>query len=374
MNFLKTKAENGNVLKYMKQLDGLRAIAVFSVLYTHYLPEKYWLFGIYWGGIGVRLFFVLSGFLITSILLKCRQYIESQQQTIFFTVRQFYIRRFLRLLPLYYVTLAIAYIVNIPPVRETIAWHIPYLSNIYFAIQGEYDASVSHLWSLAVEEQFYLLLPWLILLIHKKFLLPTIIILISIAPLFRLVSSIIGLNQVAIWVMMPNFLDTLGLGSLLAYLNYQEDKFKKSHKKKLLKIFLVVGIFLWIFSNIIKNNNIQFLKIFAIHEIALGLIFTWLIAKASIGFKGLIGKTLELEPLVYLGKISYGIYLLHLFMPYIVKKAFSVFGLSSYLSLPVLTLLSSVATIILATISWHFLEKPINDLKKLFEYSNKQLN
>ncbi|MGH7999853.1 MAG: acyltransferase family protein, partial [Brasilonema sp.] len=143
MTNLEAKSENSSALKYMKQLDGLRAIAVFAVLYTHYLPEKYWLFDIYWGGIGVRLFFVLSGFLITSILLKCRDYITSRQQTLSFTLRQFYIRRFLRLIPLYYAILFLAALINIPPVRETLAWHIPYLSNIYFAIKGDFHASVS---------------------------------------------------------------------------------------------------------------------------------------------------------------------------------------------------------------------------------------
>ena len=55
---------------YMPQLDGLRAFAVLAVLYTHFLPKQYWLLGVYWGGVGVSLFFVLSGFLITRILLR----------------------------------------------------------------------------------------------------------------------------------------------------------------------------------------------------------------------------------------------------------------------------------------------------------------
>jgi peptidoglycan/LPS O-acetylase OafA/YrhL len=68
----------------MKQLDGLRAMAVLAVLWTHYLPEEYWLFGIYWGGYGVRLFFVLSGFLITGILLKSRQSYNSGKTMLIF--------------------------------------------------------------------------------------------------------------------------------------------------------------------------------------------------------------------------------------------------------------------------------------------------
>src|SRR5262245_10076041 len=93
--FTSTASEHSNALKYMQQLDGLRAMAVLAVLWTHYLPKEYWLFGIYWGGYGVRLFFVLSGFLITGILLKSRQSIIQGQQCFTFALRQFYIRRFL---------------------------------------------------------------------------------------------------------------------------------------------------------------------------------------------------------------------------------------------------------------------------------------
>src|SRR5215471_9719868 len=131
--FTFTASEHSNALKYMRQLDGLRAIAVLAVLWTHYLPQEYWLSGIYWGGVGVRLFFVLSGFLITGILLKSRQYITQGKQCSLVAIRQFYIRRFLRIFPLYYVILALTAIMAIPPVRETIAWHIAYLSNVYFA-------------------------------------------------------------------------------------------------------------------------------------------------------------------------------------------------------------------------------------------------
>src|SRR5262245_24629688 len=144
--FTFTASEHSNALKYMKQLDGLRAMAVLAVLWTHYLPEEYWLFGIYWGGYGVRLFFVLSGFLITGILSKSRQYVIQGKQRSSFAIRQFYIRRFLRIFALYYTILALTVLIAIPEVKEAIAWHVLYLSNIYFALQGRYYGSTGHLW------------------------------------------------------------------------------------------------------------------------------------------------------------------------------------------------------------------------------------
>lgn len=370
MKSLGTVSKDDRPLKYMRQLDGLRAFAVLAVVWTHYLPNNYWPLGIYWGIIGVKLFFVLSGFLITRILFKCRQYVTSGNQTSLFTIRQFYIRRFLRIFPLYYATLALTALVDIPPVRETIVWHIPYLSNIYFAIiRGDWQGSVSHFWSLAVEEQFYLLWPWVILFSPKKLLAPTIFFLILSGAFFRLAATVFGLNQIAIWTLMPSCLDTLGLGSLLAYLTYRQETFNLS-KEKIIKAFLIIGIPLYFLIEVLKGIEGNMMVVSFLGDIGLGLIFTWLVDRTARGFKGIIGQTLEFKPIVYVGKISYGIYVIHNFMPHIVNKAFHVFGISDYRPITVV-LFSTVGTIVVATISWRFLESPINDIKRFFPYTHE---
>jgi len=365
-----TTAEHSNALKYMKQLDGLRAMAVLAVLWTHYLPEEYWLFGIYWGGLGVRLFFVLSGFLITGILLRSRHYVIQGQQCSLFAIRQFYIRRFLRIFPLYYATLAVTALIAIPPVKETMAWNIPYLSNVYFALQGRFHGFIGHFWSLAVEEQFYLLWPWLIIFLPSRLLLPTTIIAIGVAPLFRIVSSIMGVNQVAIWVLTPNACDTLCLGALLAYLNSHEDELLIS-KKKILYSFFFIGLLITIVFPILLCSAANGLVVTSLADTGRGLIFTCLVAAAAHGFKGFVGKLLESEPMVYLGKISYGIYIIHAFMPEIAHRIIGRFGLEDYRSPLVIAIFSTVATIVVATITWQVLEKPMNDLKRFFQYIAK---
>ena len=366
--FTLTASEHSNALTYMKQLDGLRALAVLAVLWTHYLPQEYWLFGIYWGGVGVRLFFALSGFLITGILLRSRQYITQGKQCSLVAIRQFYIRRFLRIFPLYYVTLALVAVMAMPSVRETIAWHIAYLSNVYFALQGRFYGSAGHLWSLAVEEQFYLLWPWFILFLSRRWLLTTIIILISIAPLFRFTSTVVGVNLVAIWVLTPGACDALCLGALLAYLNSHEDELLIS-KEKVLYFFLLTGLFITIVLPMLPCLNAQNLVVSALADTGRGLIFACLVAAAAHGFKSFVGKVLESKPMVYLGKISYGIYLIHAFMPEIVYRIFDYFGLSGDKSPLIIAFFSTVATIIAATITWHVLERPINNLKRFFQYT-----
>src|ERR1017187_4970215 len=110
------KASGG---RHMPQLDGLRTLAVAAVAWSHWmLPYQ---FGFEWGLMGVNLFFVLSGFLITGILLDSRAE-EGEPARRWFAIRQFYARRVLRIFPLFYMTLALLALVNVRPIRQTFLW------------------------------------------------------------------------------------------------------------------------------------------------------------------------------------------------------------------------------------------------------------
>src|SRR5436309_834307 len=158
----------------MPQLDGVRALAVLAVLVHHYLSAAWPVLdraGTSLGFLGVKLFFVLSGFLITGILLEGRLADDTPEgRSRLRFLRQFYIRRFLRIFPLYYVVVALALICNIAPARQIAIWLLTYTVNIYFSIVGEFPRHFSHLWSLAIEEQFYLVWPWCILYARQRHL------------------------------------------------------------------------------------------------------------------------------------------------------------------------------------------------------------
>ena len=109
------------MLTYLPQLDGVRAIAVFMVMAYHFIPGVDRVAPL--GSIGVRLFFVLSGFLITRILLDARALPLGQ------AMAKFFIRRSLRILPLFYLVLLLSAAIDIGPVRQTFAWHATYLTN-----------------------------------------------------------------------------------------------------------------------------------------------------------------------------------------------------------------------------------------------------
>src|SRR6266702_3457826 len=109
-------------LPHMVQLDALRAFAVLAVLVSHFSPttSKFYTFTrlIDLGGLGVRLFFVLSGFLITGILLRSKSYCEKDGLPVLHAFRQYYARRVLRIFPLFYLVLGLAAVLNISPVRN----------------------------------------------------------------------------------------------------------------------------------------------------------------------------------------------------------------------------------------------------------------
>ena len=146
---------------YLRQLDSVRTIAVAMVIATHWIPKAttFW----FNGGMGVKVFFVLSGFLITGILLDARGQADQSGVGRTAVLKNFYARRFLRIFPLFYATLALTFLLGVPTVRQFIWWLMFYLGNVLLALHGQWLSGIAHFWSLAVEEQFYLVWPVLIL-------------------------------------------------------------------------------------------------------------------------------------------------------------------------------------------------------------------
>jgi peptidoglycan/LPS O-acetylase OafA/YrhL len=352
---------------YMIQLDSLRAIAVLNVMFSHFTPANVpksfasSLFPVYDWFPGVPLFFVLSGFLITGILLRCRDTMESNQQSFGFTLKRFYIRRFLRILPIYYLTLFVTAII-FKQVRNIFFWHLTYTTNIMVLMKGSFDETSTHFWSLSMEEQFYLFWPFIILLIPKKYLLKVILATIALAFISRVGCYSIGLNHVQIYVFPLTSLDSLGLGALLAFLiHYQYDRTKQS----------LCNLGLWIcFPILILSIIFQKIEVFEIlfKPTILALFYVWLVNHAAVGFCGFVGKILELEPLVFIGKISYGLYIYHYFMIPIFFKVFRSPDSANKVSVSFEIVLEFSATLIVAMLSWFLIEKPINNIKHKFSY------
>ena len=346
---------------YLRQLDGLRALSVAAIAWSHW--RVYWLPTsiIPWGELGVETFFVISGFLITGILL------DNRSETVRpFVLKQFYARRFLRIFPLFYATLIVALIWRAQSMAESWYWHASYLSNIYFYIWG-WHGQLSHFWSLAVEEQFYLFWPLLMIFLPNRFILPAILSSIVLAPLFE-----IGMNSffpahpanVSASVLTPSCMDALGIGALLAY-----GVRKKIPMKRWSQILLLLGLAgyaLWGFSN----------SLAPLGRMAEDCILGWLVYSAAEGFRGPFGWLLESVPMNYLGKISYGLYIFHNFAGSMCTHLILLLGNPAWLqklyAIPGFKILTFAGlTVGLASYSWHRFEKPINDLKRKFPYPGR---
>ena len=348
---------------YKIQLDSLRAIAVVLVLIQHFAPEsEQW---VRLGDIGVRVFFVLSGYLITGILLQARTEAEQLAETRAWVLLAFYARRFLRIFPLFYAVIIGTALLGSRPMRESWEWHATYLSNIYFYLRGTGHDAVTPLWSLAVEEQFYLVWPFLMLFLRRKLILPLVIGVIIFAPLFRELLVLNGKNAWQASVLMPACLDTLGMGALLAIL------FSRLEPKRLQQLTtaaLVLGLPLMIVSSCGRAWSASAHWVVLV-DVSIALFSAWLIHGAAVGFKGVVGRLLSQRPLVHVGAISYGVYLIHNFVPGLVIRLWPQ-DRNSQSPTYIATLF--LITFAIASLSWVVFEAPINKLKRHFPYIRRK--
>jgi peptidoglycan/LPS O-acetylase OafA/YrhL len=373
---VKSATEKETSPTYRPQLDGIRTFAVGAVLLQHFVGFEN-LPGVLgrmpWGNMGVKLFFVLSGFLITAILLRSRDATEAVQTNKWLAARQFYIRRFLRIFPLYYFVLAVCVAINVHPVREIFWWLVTYTVNIYAAIQGRWMDYYAHLWSLAVEEQFYIVWPWFVLFAPRRRLILIMLAMVALGIGWRGFAYARGFNFISIYHVSFACLDTLGLGSLLAWVHHSATS-KRKIQRFLTRLVFPAGLLGAAAVFALADLGISGPPFVLLFETFTGLFFCWLVNGAWVGFRGPGGALLESRPLVYCGKISYGIYIYQPFAGALVKRLCD--GIGYNLAQPgwLNLMLVAAASVFMASVSWYLLEKPISKLKRYFSYRPRQVS
>lgn len=244
-------------------------------------------------------------------------------------------------------------------------WHFAYLSNFYFFLIQDWNGPVSHFWSLAVEEQFYLIWPTIILFAPRKMISPLVMATIGVG-IFSRYGLATAFPEVRFISLLPtSALVSLGLGAGLAC-------YKANLIGKRFIGLIGSGIPVYIALLVLQKFDMVIPFHGSLMDLFLMLGFTWLVCKASEGFQGVIGRLLSFSVLIYLGKISYGLYVLHNFAGIPV----SVF--TEMLGLPFLKygfsgiILKTIFTVVGASLSWHFFEHPINRFKSRFPYRSQQ--
>jgi len=356
-------------MTYYKQLDGLRAIAIIGVMVAHWHQNsiKFELLRNLPYGTGVTLFFVISGFLITKILLDFREKNASEGKSQWLSIKSFFVRRSLRIFPIYYVTIFVVYIVGYGDISEILPWLSTYTTNLYMTIHSKYIGSFSHFWSLAVEEQFYLIWIFVIVFIPKVYLKQTILYIIVISILllfyFKFHTSYCLANSLVICSM-----HTLGLGALIAYyVKYEYDKIKRLDLTKV-KTILLFFVLAFTLIYVYRKPDSLFSSFKDFKNPAISVIYALMVLIAiKDGYKGLMKVILENKIMIYIGRISYGLYVYHLFMNPLYFNFLNKFIGIKTTNLGY-ALIFFILNLLLASISWYMIEKPINNLKKHFRY------
>ncbi|KAB7730167.1 acyltransferase family protein [Rudanella paleaurantiibacter] len=355
----------------MPQLDALRTFAVALVIIYHWFPTGT---GINWlpnGTIGVMVFFVISGFLITRILLTNRASIQAGTSTLGNTYRNFFIRRALRIFPLYYLVITAVWLLipEASDIDERPLYYYLYGYNILLHQTGNWADLLSPFWTLGVEEQLYLVWPWVVLLLPSRRLVGVIAGMVAAGILFRAY----GYSQGDLdGVLTPANLDSFGLGALWAWVTMQATdqiaRFRSVLNGAAGVALVLMGVLLFL-----PDDHIA---VVLFERFIISVLALYLVVGASFGFKGGVGSVLDNGALQYIGRISYGLYVFHMIVPgYIVPFVLRVMNRLLRGHVPDLgywghRAFSLAVLIAVASVSWYAFEKPINSLKQYFSYKN----
>jgi peptidoglycan/LPS O-acetylase OafA/YrhL len=341
-------------LGYMPRLDGLRALAVGGVLLDHFIHSP-WVHVWRTGDAGVRLFFVLSGFLITQILLIERDRSESAGAS---AVR-FYGRRLLRLSPALWLAIAAAAALGIANMRHDWWKHGLYLTNFMVARRHNW-LGAGHFWTLSVEEQFYLCWFFMVVVAPRRWLLPAILACIVLGPAYR---AVLAPPSDPDWpiTLLPGQVDTLGLGALLAWAQRNP---KGTRVVRLFGSRAVLLACLAITVVLSAPLGWDYRLYRALPVLGVGITSACVICQAARPFAPGRGGPLDWLVLRHIGRISYGLYVYHWFVP----EAFDRFRPGLVDPPGVLPKLAAAAlftliALVLAEASWWLVERPILGLK-----------
>jgi len=351
-------------------LDGLRGIAILLVVFYHNFGfTKYFFFG--W--LGVDLFFVLSGFLITDILLN------TFNKPGYF--KNFYAKRILRIFPLYYLSLVI-FLILLPKLKSFPLdfsfyidhqwWFWTYLQNwfLIFHNAGSSTTAIQHYWSLAVEEQFYIVWPLVIFLIRKPKWLLTIaaILLLTVicSRVYLWEIKVKDLNYFGLYTFTR--MDGICIGSMLAILRFMKSTFIKRYFTGLV-LFLAAMNFVFYFINREFGFSYPYLAIVGYTTFA--MLFAIVVHEAVQGENKIITKLLTFRPLRFFGKISYGLYIFHwpvylILYGWMEDKIKAIFNLPEAGLAIAVSILLTLAGILISIISFYTFENYFLKKKKAF--------
>jgi peptidoglycan/LPS O-acetylase OafA/YrhL len=360
---------NKNSFRYLPGLDGLRALAVLAVMAYHLnLPFTSG------GFLGVTVFFVLSGFLITSLLAW------EWNQTEKIDLKQFWIRRAKRLLPAMFLLLILLNVL-VPLLRPELVSNLRqdtiaamfYYSNWYYIFQDlsyfesfQTPSLLTHFWSLAIEEQFYIIWAIVILFLFtfvkkqtSRFLL--ILIGAAISAIWMTFMYDPNLDPSRVYYGTDTRIFSLLIGASFAIIFPNQPSDQANHKKKWVYEWMgIIGVFVFLLMVVFTNQYGSF--VYQGGMVILSITTAMWVVSLSMPFTVQVNKLLEWKPLKWIGIRSYGIYIWHYPIFLLMKENVNTGGVNYRL-----VIFQIVLTFIVASLSYTFVEKPIRQGKFRFD-------
>jgi peptidoglycan/LPS O-acetylase OafA/YrhL len=354
---------------YRPELDGIRFLAFLLVFLFHALPyptvgQPGWrvqLVLVQECSSGLCLFFTLSAYLITSLLLAERH------ATGAVSIKKFYIRRLLRIWPLYFVAIAIGMLLAVLTHRlsdvTALVWYLLFAGNFYCVAHGWLANPMSPLWSISIEEQFYLLWPWAMRRLSRHMLAVCALFFIVAANITLIVSSRIHATDAAVWANTFVQFQMFAVGILLALRKggIAHNQFGTGY------LLVVAAPILWYLAQHQLSSRQPEAGMTAIGPVALVAAFALIALGCAAVLQGflMIGPSRMPQWAVYLGKISYGLYVFHALAIEFARAFFDPAHRLTYFAAS--TVLAFLLTVAAAVVSYHFLESPFLRLKTRFE-------
>lgn len=353
---------------YFKQLDGLRFFAVLAILGVHWvkfstLPQIQYIAADF----AIDLFFVLSGFLISRSLLIDKIAIERGHKNKLTTLILFYIRRVLRIFPIYYLFITACVCFNVSNSREIYPWLFTFTTN-FFNLNNELPSIFNHLWTLAIEEQFYLLFPFFVLWIPMRLMKPFFYGGILLAIVSRIIALYYFNLPKAAFLFPFCCSDAFSVGALIAYYLVMEKSLETILSKRYI-LYLSGGLFIICCYRFIFIGAEDALAL-SIFRLCISGLCLWIVCNClSNKQTGIVYWVLESRIIRYIGKVGYGVYLYHVMAPIITNyliQQLDLFSTMHFARSFIILLMNFLITLVIASLSWYLIETPIQHFKKRF--------
>jgi peptidoglycan/LPS O-acetylase OafA/YrhL len=367
---------------HLAGLDGVRGLAILMVMAVHFLGgatphtigQRLLVKVASFGVLGVDLFFVLSGFLITGLL------VDAKSRPHYF--RNFYARRTLRIFPLYYLALAVLFVVlplvTVPSplleqARSHQSWLWTYTANFYIAQQSSWDALtyVSHFWSLAIEEHFYLLWPLVVFSFRREALERICLGVLASGLALRIGAALGGMSELSISVLTPCRIDTLCCGGLLALIARRdagvEPLVNRSGGAALAIGATIVALSAWC-----AATKLGLPVLHQVRNTLYALFFGALSLTSLQPRTAAVGRFFQNAVMRFFGKYSYGLYVYHGILTWYLAEMRAENRLDALLGNHSLTIATRAGigvgvSLLAAVLSYHLFEKRFLALKRFFE-------